>query len=639
VLVSRTATFVSHGTEQDVRGRYFYVLALSALGVVYGDIGTSPLYAIRESLGGHYGLAPVRGNVLGVLSLIFWSLIIVISIKYLSFVMRADNRGEGGMIALTALVAPERKMRPGSRRWILVLAGLFGASLLYGDSMITPAISVLSAVEGLKVATPLLEPYVIPITIVILVALFAVQSRGTAGIGRVFGPVTLLWFVTLGLLGLGQIIRSPGVLAAVNPLYAVSFFAQNGWSGFLVLGSVFLAVTGGEALYADMGHFGARPIRFTWFTVVLPCLLLNYFGQGALIMRDPSAIEHPFFHMAPEWALYPLVALSTLATVIASQAVISGAFSLTRQAVQLGYLPRLHIEHTSERQIGQIYIPSVNWLLMFACIGLVFGFRNSSNLASAYGVAVTTDMVFTTLLFAFVARSRFGWAKWKVALLTAAFLVVDLGFWGANLVKIPDGGWFPLVIALGFFTCMTTWKMGRQILAQRMQARTLPVKLFLKDVQNNKYTRVPGTAVYMYGNADGTPPALLHNLMHNKVLHQRVVLLTVETHEVPFVDEAERVEVAQLGQGLFRVLLRYGFTEDPDIPSGLAMAKRMGLTFKAMETSYFLGRETLIASKNPRMALWREQLFSVMSRNARSATSFFGLPPNRVVELGAQIEL
>ncbi|HEX6040033.1 potassium transporter Kup [Longimicrobium sp.] len=630
---------MSHGTEHDARGRYFYVLALTALGVVYGDIGTSPLYAIRESLGEHYGLEPVRGNVLGVLSLIFWALLIVISIKYLVFVMRADNRGEGGMIALTALVAPAARMRTGSRRWVLVLAGLFGASLLYGDSMITPAISVLSAVEGLKVATPLLEPYVLPIVIAILVGLFAVQSRGTAGIGRVFGPVTLLWFVTLGVLGAWQVIRSPGVLAAVNPLYAVSFFANNGWSGFLVLGSVFLAVTGGEALYADMGHFGAGPIRFTWFTVVLPALLLNYFGQGALIMREPEAIEHPFFHMAPEWALYPLVALSTLATVIASQAVISGAFSLTRQAVQLGYLPRLRIEHTSERQIGQIYIPSVNWLLMLACIGLVLGFRNSSSLASAYGVAVTTDMVFTTILFGFVARTRFGWPKWKVGLLAAGFLVVDLGFWGANIVKIPHGGWFPLVIAAGFFTCMTTWKMGRQILAQRMQARTLPVKLFQKDLAANKYTRVPGTAVYMYGNADGTPPALLHNLMHNKVLHERVVLLTVQTEEVPRVDDPERVEVEEMGHGLFRVLLRYGFTEDPDIPSGLALAKKKGLVFKPMETSYFLGRETLIASRNPGMAIWREHLFSVMSRNARSATSFFGLPPNRVVELGAQIEL
>jgi KUP system potassium uptake protein len=630
---------VSHGTEQEARGRYFYVLALTALGVVYGDIGTSPLYAIRESLGEHYGLAPVPENVLGVLSLIFWSLIIVISIKYLSFVMRADNRGEGGMIALTALVAPARTLRAGSRRWILVLAGLFGASLLYGDSMITPAISVLSAVEGLNVATPLLQPYILPITVVILVGLFAVQSRGTAGIGRVFGPVTLLWFVTLGVLGAAQIIRSPGVLVAVNPAHAVWFFAHNGWSGFLVLGSVFLAVTGGEALYADMGHFGTRPIRFTWFTVVLPALLLNYFGQGALILRDPSAIEHPFFHMAPDWALYPLVALSTVATVIASQAVISGAFSLTRQAVQLGYLPRLRIEHTSERQIGQIYIPSVNWLLMLACIGLVFGFRDSSSLASAYGVAVTTDMVFTTLLFAFVARSRFGWSKWKVGALAGAFLVVDLGFWGANIVKIPHGGWFPLVIAAAFFTCMTTWKMGRQILAHRMQSRTLPIRLFLADLAGNRYVRVPGTAVYMYGNPEGTPPALLHNLMHNKVLHERVVLLSVETEEIPFVDDAGRVEVEDLEHGLYRVRLHYGFTEDPDIPRGLELARGSGLVFKPMETSYFLGRETLIASKNPGMALWREHLFSLMSRNARSATSFFGLPPNRVVELGAQIEL
>jgi KUP system potassium uptake protein len=630
---------LTHGTHGEPTGRYFYLLALTALGVVYGDIGTSPLYAIRESLGEHYGLAPTPGNVLGVLSLIFWALIIVISIKYLTYVMRADNRGEGGMIALTALVAPARRMRPGSRRWTLVLVGLFGASLLYGDSMITPAISVLSAVEGLKVATPLFEPYIIPIVIAILVALFAVQSRGTAGIGKVFGPVTLLWFTTLGALGLYQIVQRPGVLMAINPLHGARFFMENGWHGYLVLGSVFLAVTGGEALYADMGHFGRRPIRFTWFTVVLPALMLNYFGQGALILGRPAAIEHPFFLMAPQWALYPLVALSTLATVIASQAVISGAFSLTRQAVQLGYLPRLHIEHTSERQIGQIYIPSVNWLLMLACIGLVLGFRTSTNLAAAYGVAVTTDMVFTSILFAFVARARFGWAPWKVTAIIAGFLVVDLAFWGANIVKIPRGGWFPLVIAGMFFIAMTTWKTGRQILADRLQGRTLPIKLFLADLEGNRYTRVSGTAVYMYGNPEGTPPALLHNLMHNKVLHERVVLLTVETEEIPLVDDANRVEVSELGHGLFRVVLRYGFTEDPDIPSGLELARSQGLTFKPMETSYFLGRETLIASKNPGMALWREHLFSVMSRNARSATSFFGLPPNRVVELGAQIEL
>ncbi|HEY0015877.1 MAG TPA: potassium transporter Kup [Longimicrobium sp.] len=630
---------MTHGTHSEPTGRDFYVMALAALGVVYGDIGTSPLYAIRESLGEHYGLSAGRENVLGVLSLIFWALIIVISIKYLTYVMRADNRGEGGMIALTALVAPARRMRPGSRRWTLVLVGLFGAALLYGDSMITPAISVLSAVEGLKVATPLFEPYVIPIVIAILVALFAVQSRGTAGIGKVFGPVTFLWFTTLGALGLYQIVQRPSVLAAVNPLYGVEFFARNGWPGYLVLGSVFLVVTGGEALYADMGHFGKKPIRFTWFALVLPALILNYFGQGALILGNPAAVEHPFFLMAPKWALLPLVALSTMATVIASQAVISGAFSLTRQAVQLGYLPRLHIEHTSDRQIGQIYIPSINWLLMLACIGLVLGFRSSTNLAAAYGVAVTTDMVFTSILFAFVARARFGWAPWKVGLLIAGFLVVDVGFWGANLVKIPNGGWFPLVIAGAFFVAMTTWKTGRQILADRLQGRTLPIKLFLADLEGSRYTRVAGTAVYMYGNPEGTPPALLHNLMHNKVLHERVVLLTVETDEIPVVDDDQRVTVSELGHGLHRVVLRYGFKEDPDIPLGLEQARTHGLVFKPMETSYFLGRETLIASKNPGMALWREHLFSVMSRNARSATSFFGLPPNRVVELGAQIEL
>ncbi|HEX2189697.1 MAG TPA: potassium transporter Kup [Longimicrobiaceae bacterium] len=620
-------------------GRYFYVLALTALGVVYGDIGTSPIYALREALGPHYGLAPTPANVLGVLSLIFWALVIVISIKYLGFVMRADNRGEGGMIALTSLVAPPQRMRPGTRRWTLVLAGLFGASLLYGDSMITPAISVLSAVEGLQVATPYFEPYVIPVTIVILVALFAVQYRGTAGVGKVFGPVTLVWFTTLAVLGIGQIVRSPGVLWAVNPLHGFRFFAENGVAGFLVLGSVFLVVTGGEALYADMGHFGRGPIRFTWFTLVLPALLLNYFGQGALLIARPAAIEHPFFLMAPSWALYPLVALTTLATVIASQAVISGAFSLTRQAVQLGYLPRMEIQHTSERQIGQIYIPSVNWLLMLACIGLVLGFRSSSNLAAAYGVAVTTDMVFTTILFAYVARNRFGWSAWKVAALATAFLVVDLAFWGANIVKVPNGGWFPLVVAAGFFILMTTWKKGRQILGDRLQQQSLPIELFLADVAQKERTRVPGTAVYMYGNPNGTPPALLHNLKHNKVLHERVVFLTVETEEIPLVPDQERVEVVPLGEGFYRIVLRYGFTEDPDIPSALALVREPDLDLRPMQVSYFLGRETLIASKKPGMALWREILFAVMSRNARTATSFFGLPPNRVVELGAQIEL
>ena len=619
-------------------GRYFYVLALTALGVVYGDIGTSPLYAIRESFHGHYGIAATRDNVLGVLSLIFWALIIVISIKYLVFVMRADNRGEGGMIALTALVAPRRESDKG-HRWVLTMAGLFGASLLYGDSMITPAISVMSAVEGLKVATPLFEPYIIPIVVTILVLLFAVQSRGTAGIGKVFGPITVVWFLTLAALGIGEIIRHPDVLAAVNPMYGARFFIENGWKGYLVLGSVFLVVTGGEALYADMGHFGIKPIRFTWFTLVLPALMLNYFGQGALVIHNPKAREHPFFYLAPEWATLPLVVLATMATVIASQAVISGAFSLTRQAVQLGYLPRMEIEHTSAREMGQIYIPAVNWALMFACIGLVFGFQSSSRLAAAYGVAVTTDMVFTTLLFAYVARSLWKWSLLRVGLLCSGFLIVDLAFWGANIVKIPQGGWFPLVIAAFMFSIMTTWKTGRQILARRLAGRTLPIDLFMGDVERNPPVRVAGTAVFMYGTADATPPALLHNLIHNKVLHERVVLLSVATQEVPVVDEEERFHVRELGAGFWGVEVRYGFTEDPHIPDALARLPHPELRFKPMETSYFLGRETLIPSKKPGMALWRERFFWIMARNARTATSFFSLPPNRVVELGAQIEL
>ncbi|HEX2093922.1 MAG TPA: potassium transporter Kup [Longimicrobiaceae bacterium] len=628
---------MTHANREEATGRYLAVLSLAALGVVYGDIGTSPLYAVRESFE-FYDLAPTPPNVLGVLSLIFWSLIIVISIKYLAFVLRADNRGEGGMIALTALVAPRQTTTQG-RRMILVLLGLFGASLLYGDSMITPAITVLSAVEGLRVATPLFEPYVIPIAIVILVGLFAVQSRGTAGVGKVFGPITLVWFLVLAALGVSQIARNPSVLWAVNPAHAAGFFARNGWHGFLVLGSVFLVVTGGEALYADMGHFGRWPIRLTWFAVVLPALVLNYFGQGALLLREPEAVENPFFHMAPEWALYPLVAIATAAAVIASQAVISGAFSLTRQAVQLGYLPRLDIEHTSAREMGQIYVPAVNWALMLACIGLVLGFRNSSSLAAAYGVAVTTDMVFTTVLFVVVARARWGWSPLALGALAAFFLTVDLSFWGANIVKIPHGGWFPLVVAGVMFSLMTTWKKGRQILAGRLHANTLPFEFFLRDVEDHPPVRVPGTAVFMYGRADGTPPALLHNLVHNKVLHEQVVLLAVETLEIPAVPEEERVEVIPLGTGFYRVVVRYGFTEDPDIPAVLSRVREPGLNLRPMETSYFLGRETLIPSKRPGMAFWREHLFSVMSRNARPATSFFQLPPNRVVELGAQIEL
>jgi KUP system potassium uptake protein len=625
-----------HGTRPH-DPRYVATLALTALGIVYGDIGTSPLYAIREAFLEEHGVAVAPAAVLGVLSLIFWSLILVITVKYLVFILRADNRGEGGILALTSLITPAHALRRG--RWGLIILGLFGTSLLYGDGMITPAISVLSAVEGLEVVTPRLEPYVIPITIAILAGLFLIQRHGTAGVGRIFGPVTLLWFATLAVLGVAQIVREPAVLQAALPHHAARFFADHGWNGFLVLGSVFLVVTGGEALYADMGHFGRRPIRLAWFTVVLPALLLNYFGQGALLIRDPAAIENPFYHMAPAWALLPVVGIATVATVIASQALISGAFSLTLQAVQLGYSPRVEIEHTSARERGQIYIPSVNWALMVSCIGLVLGFRSSSNLAAAYGVAVTTTMAITTLLFYFVARERWGWSAWRAGLLTAGFLVIDLGFWGANLLKIPHGGWFPLVVGAVVFTLLTTWKRGRLVLSKRMRDRTLPLDSFLESLLPHPPHRVPGTAVFMYGSASGTPPALLHNLKHNKVLHERVVFLTIRTEEVPMVPAEERARVEALGHALWQVVLRYGFMEDVDIPAALRAVERDGLSFPPMDTTYFLGRETLIATKRPGMALWREHLFSLMSRNARPATSFFRLPPNRVVELGAQVEL
>ena len=628
------------GAAGPPQGRYLFYLGLGALGIVFGDIGTSPLYAFRESFHSGYGLAPTPANVQGILSLIFWALILVISVKYLVFVLRADNQGEGGIMALTSLVTPVGADRPRGTRRTLVLLGLFGASLLYGDGIITPAISVLSAVEGLEVATPLFEPYIVPITVLILIGLFLIQSRGTGGVGRVFGPVTLLWFTVLAILGIRQIVSHPDVLLAVNPWYAVTFFARNGLAGFLVLGSVFLVVTGGEALYADMGHFGRRPIRLAWFAIVLPALLLNYFGQGALIISDPTAIDHTFFRLAPAWATLPLVGIATAAAVIASQAVISGAFSLTRQAVQLGYLPRTEVEHTSAAEIGQIYIPGVNWALMVACIALVVGFGSSSNLAAAYGVAVTTDMVFATLLFGAVARSRWGWSKLQVGLLMAGFLVMDLAFWGANIVKLPHGGWFPLVLAAGVFTLMTTWKRGRVILRERLSQGRVPIDDFIANIVRGSVVRVPGTAVFMYSDPEATPPALMHNLKHNRVLHEHVVLLSVLTAAVPHVDKKQRAELQPLGSGFYRVRLHYGFMEDPNVPRDIKFAEGEGLRFRSMETSYFLGHERLLATRRAGgMALWRERLFALMSRNARNATDFFQLPPNRVVELGATVEL
>ena len=620
------------------KGKYLALLSLTALGIVYGDIGTSPLYAVRESFLPSHGLSVTPQNILGVLSLIFWSLILVISVKYLVFVLRADNRGEGGILALAALCTPMFVRRRGGR-WRLIILGLFGTALLYGDGAITPAISVLSAVEGLEVATPFFAPYILPITIAILIALFVAQRFGTAKVGVMFGPVTLLWFATLVVLGARQIVQEPSVLAAVSPVHAVTFFLENGWRGVVVLGSVFLVVTGGEALYADMGHFGKRPIRLAWFLVVLPALLINYFGQGALLIHAPAAVENPFYRMTPEWALYPVVGIATAATVIASQALISGAFSLTMQAVQLGYIPRVAIDHTSAREFGQIYIPGVNWALMLACIGLVLGFRSSSNLAAAYGVAVTTTMTITTLLLFVVMRERWRWSLPLAATVTGCFLIIDFAFWGANLIKIPHGGWFPLVLGVLIFGLMSTWKRGRQILAERLSEEALPVGLFVQDIEAKSLPRVPGTAVFMCSNPEATPPALLHNLKHNKVLHERVVFLAVVTAEVPHVPAHDRVTVEELGRGCYRIRLNYGFMEEPNVPEALAALKEKGMEFKPLETTYFLGRETLIPSRRPGMAMWREHLFAMMNRNARTATSFFCLPPNRVVELGAQIEL
>ncbi|NMO21161.1 potassium transporter Kup [Pyxidicoccus fallax] len=615
-------------------------LALGALGIVYGDIGTSPLYALRDCFSGEHGITPTPANVLGVLSLVFWSLIIVISVKYLGFVMRADNRGEGGILALLALVVQRGGgAGGGARRMVLLTLGLFGAALLYGDGVITPAVSVLSAVEGLAVATPFFTPYVLPIALVILLALFLVQRRGTGGIGRVFGPMMVVWFTVLAVLGVHELARNPSVLQAVVPTHAVGFFARNGWHGFLVLGAVFLVVTGGEALYADMGHFGYRPIRLAWFVLVLPALLLNYFGQGALLLRDPSVATNPFFHMAPDWALYPLVALATAATVIASQALISGVFSLTRQAIQLGYWPRLEVVHTSAEEQGQIYLPGVNFALLLGVVAVVLGFRSSGALTAAYGIAVTATMAITTCLAYVVARERWGVRRSIAVPVLITFLAIDLAFFGANFVKVAHGGWLPLTMGAVLFTLMTTWKRGRELLGSKLRSGAIPLKDLLESFGDNAPHRVPGTAIFMTGNPEIAPSAMLHNLKHNKVLHEQTLLLTIATEDVPHVPSSERVTVESLPLGMRRITARYGFMEDPSIPDILKRCREKGLPFNVMSTSFFLGRETLIVSKNPGMAMWREAIFVWMSRNARSATAFFRIPPNRVVEMGAQVEL
>jgi len=622
-------------------GRRLAVLTLGALGVVYGDIGTSPLYALRECFSHLYGLTPTPANVYGVLSLIVWAILLVVAVKYIACILRADNKGEGGILALLALVL-QRQHRGSQRRRraLLVALGLFGAALLYGDGVITPPVSVFGATEGLIVAAPALEHYVVPITFVILLALFLVQKRGTAGLGAVFGPVVLVWFMTIAVLGAREVLRSPGILRALNPWYGGAFFVANGTHAFVILGSVVLAITGAEALYADMGHFGIKPIRRVWFFFVFPALLLNYFGQGAFLLRAGAAgVSNPFFKMAPSWALIPLVILATSAACIASQAVISGAFSLTRQAVQLGYLPRIRIVHTSVREIGQIYIPSVNWGLMFSAIALVLAFRSSGNLAAAYGVAVTATMAITTTLISVYAHDRWKWPVWGAVLFALFFLCFDLSFFGANIVKLFDGGWFPLVVGLLVFTMMATWRRGRQILNERLAMGVLSLEDFVRELGGGRIPRVPGTAIFMSRQMEGVPTTLLHNIKHNKVVHQRVVLLTVETEEKSHLSEDERFEWEEIGHGVYRLVLHFGYMEDPDIP---AILERLGpnpVSFNPMTTSYFLGRETLIPTKQPGMAIWREHLFAWLMRNSSSASVFFNLPANQVIELGAQVEL
>ncbi|MDN5937665.1 MAG: potassium transporter Kup [Salinisphaera sp.] len=611
------------------------LLCLTALGVVFGDIGTSPLYAFREALRTHGAIAVSPEAVYGILSLIIWSLALVISVKYLLIVMRASNDGEGGIIALVALLNPWKTKRTG-HRYILMLLGLFGATLLFGDGMITPAITVLSAVEGLSIATNAFEPYIVPIAVGILIGLFLLQKRGSGAVGRLFGPVMLLWFVTIGALGLVSVAQNPSVLAAVNPVHAVLFFRDNGFAGFLVLGSVFLAVTGGEALYADMGHFGLPPIRYAWFGLVLPALLLNYFGQGALLLAQPDTTQ-PFFQLAPAWGLYPLVVLATLAAVIASQDVISGVFSLARQAVHLDQLPPFKIIQTSRDSYGQIYMPAINWILMVATLALVIGFQQSGDLAGAYGVAVASDMLVTTILAFFVAR-RWGWYPVVATVAAGLLLIVDLAFFSANLFKIPDGGWIPLVVAGLAFFIMATWRRGRELMQSHLGEELAPLETFIAGLSESDYPRVPGTAVFLTTSTLKTPPMLRHHLRHNRVLHEQILLLTVHTHHGPRVPVTDRLTCHDLGQGFYKLDLHYGFMQAVHVPIGLRLATEQGLEVNLDETTYYVGKKTLIpSSETPGMAVWRESFFAYMTRNAAATTTYYHIPPERVVEIGIRI--
>lgn len=605
------------------------------MGVVYGDIGTSPLYALRECFHGSHGLAVTDDNILGVLSLIVWSLILIVSLKYLVYFLRADNNGEGGVLALLALTHPTPKH--GHSKNLVVLIGLFGAALLFGDGVITPSISVLSAVEGLTVAAPVFKPYVVPAAIAILCVLFLPQRYGTQVIGAAFGPIIILWFLALAVMGIAPLIENPSVIRALNPYYAWHYFQENGWYAFVSLGTVFLVVTGCEAMYADMGHFGKTPIRVGWFTFVFPCLLLNYFGQGAFLLQHHEAADNPFFKMVPTWAIYPLVILASMAAVIASQALITGVFSLTRQAIQLGYLPRLAIHHTSEDEIGQIYVPSVNWALLVSTVWLVASFQTSSNLAAAYGIAVSGTMVISTILLYFVAVQKWHWPKWSAWIFIASLLMIDLSFFGSNALKIAQGGWFPLLSGAVLFTIMTTWRRGRVLLGQRLKETAVPVKDFIESAQS--LPRVPGTALYMTSISNDTPAALVHNTRHNKVIHERVIFMTVETQDVPHVPREERYVLTHLDDHFYRINVSYGFMDSPNVPAVLTRCTAAELDLKLSEITYFMGRETLLATGRPGMAIWRERLFSFMSRNAQRATAFFKIPAQQVMEIGMQVEL
>ncbi len=631
--LTQTETTAPHHPPQSIA----LPILLGVLGVVYGDIGTSPLYALKASID-HFGSDKIASaDLLGILSLIFWSLILVVTVKYVTLVMRADNRGEGGILAL--MVLAQRSCQNLHMRRALALVGIGGACLFFGDGVITPAISVLSAVEGLEVAAPSLQEVVLPISAVVIIALFAVQSRGTHSVGRIFGPVMAIWFVTIGAMGAYQIALNPQVLKAVSPSYGIMLCIRHGWLAFVALGSVVLAVTGAEALYADMGHFGARSIRFAWTFFVLPCLVLNYFGQGALLISNPAAAENPFYRMAPEWALIPLVILATLATVIASQALISGAYSVTRQCMQLGFLPRMRVDHTSATEEGQIYVPQVNTALLVGVLVLVFAFRSSDALASAYGIAVTATFICTCILAVVVFRRQFGWSRWAAVGVFGTFTLMDSLFFAANALKIPEGGWVPLLLGLCLLALMTSWKRGRDLLLDRWKQDSLPLANFLARLPHSRTIRVPGMAIFMTGNPDHVPAALLHNLKHNKVLHEKVLFVTVTTLDVPELAIADRARVTELAPGIHRVMLRYGFMQSPNLPRDLGMLRDQGIDIEPMQASYFLGRETLVAAQAPRMPIWRMWLFLLMARNATPATEFFRIPSDRVVELGVRVAI